>query len=280
MAVFTMARLTFREASRRKIMLAAILLGIAFLIVYGWGFYVIRSEALREVSGSSNRVMLSEMSNFILMAGLYAVNFLTVMMAVLTSVDTISGEIATGTMHTLVSKPVSRWQILFGKWLGYVGLLTLYLILMAGGVFVIVTWISGYTPPNTIQGLFLLWLTAVVLLSVSFLGGTLLSTLANGVLVFGLYGIAFVGGWVEQIGSFFHNQTAINIGILTSLILPTEALWKRAAYEMQSALAGMVGGMTPFSPSSVPSPLMVGYAIVYLAVMLGLAIRKFHQRDL
>jgi len=279
MAVLTMAKLTFREASRRKILLAAVLLGIAFLIVYAYGFYVVRTEAIREMGGREP-LMLSEMSNFILMAGLYAVNFLTVMMAVLTSVDTVSGEISSGTIHTLVSKPVSRWQILLGKWLGYVGLLTLYLTLMAGGVFLIVGWIAGYTPPNTLQGLFLMWLTALVLLSISFLGGTLFSTLANGVMVFGLYGIAFVGGWVEQIGAIFHNQTAVNIGVITSLVMPTEALWKRAAYEMQSAVAGMVGGMTPFSPTSVPSPMMVGYSIVYLVILLGLAVRKFNRRDL
>jgi ABC-type transport system involved in multi-copper enzyme maturation permease subunit len=63
-------------------------------------------------------VQQNEIYNFMVMAGMYAVNFLTVMMAVLTSVDTLSGEIASGTIHTLVSKPVRRWEILFGKWLG------------------------------------------------------------------------------------------------------------------------------------------------------------------
>jgi ABC-type transport system involved in multi-copper enzyme maturation permease subunit len=120
----------------------------------------------------------------------------------------------------------------------------------------------------------------MLLLSVSFLGGASLSTLANGVMVFGLYGIGFVGGWIEQIGSLLNNQAAIQVGIITSLIMPTEALWKRAAYEMQSALSGMVGGMTPFTSSSVPSPAMIVYAVLYLLVVFALAIRKFQKRDL
>ncbi len=279
MAILTMARLTFREASRRKILLAAVVLGVAFLLIYALGFYEIRAEMQRNVRANVT-LILTEMSNFMLMAGLYTVNFLTIMMAVLTSVDTVSGEIASGTIQTLVSKPVSRWEIILGKWVGYVGLLTLYELFMAGGVFLIVAIIGGYAPPHAGTGLVLLWLVALVVLSVSFWGGARFSTLANGVLVFGLFGIAFVGGWVEQIGAFFQNQTARDIGVITSLVMPTEALWRRAAYEMQSAVTGALGGATPFSSFSVPSPLMLVYAVVYLLVILALAIVKFQHRDL
>jgi hypothetical protein len=110
-------------------------------------------------------------------------------------------------------------------------------------------------------------------------GGAVLSTLANGVLVFGLYGIAFVGGWIEQIGSFLQNQTAVNIGILSSLIIPSEALWKRAAYEMQTPLVQALG-ISPFSAVSVPSPIMIVYALIYAGVALFLAVRLFGRRDL
>jgi Cu-processing system permease protein len=279
MTVLTMARLTFKEASRRKVMLAAILLGVAFLLIFWIGFEFIASE-IRNTPRGMNALAMSEGSNMILMAGLYAVNFLTVMMTVLVSVDTLSGEIASGTIHTLVSKPVRRWEIVVGKWLGFAALLTCYEVMMVGGVMLAVYVVTGYTPPNPFSGIVMLWLVAMLLLSVSFLGGASLSTLANGVMVFGLYGIGFVGGWIEQIGSFLNNQAAIQVGIITSLIMPTEALWKRAAYEMQSALSGMVGGMTPFSSSSVPSPAMLVYAVLYLVVVFALAIRKFQTRDL
>jgi ABC-type transport system involved in multi-copper enzyme maturation permease subunit len=270
------ARLTFREAARRRILLAALLLGIVFLIIYGLGYHYVNIEIERE---ETQVLEQNTIRNFLFMAGLYVVNFLTVMMAVLTSVDTLSGEIATGTVHTLVSKPVRRREIVLGKWLGFAGMLTLYLILMAGGVVGLVYAISGYLAPNLVSGLALLWLNAILLLGVSLVGGAMLSTLANGVLVFGLYGIAFVGGWIEQIGSFLQNETAVNIGILSSLIIPSEALWKRAAYEMQSPLIQALG-VSPFSAVSVPSPLMIVYAVIYSGVALLLAIRLFARRDL
>lgn len=138
---------------------------------------------------------------------------------------------------------------------------------------------AGYTAPNALRGLAFMWLTSQVLLCLSLLGGAYLSTLANGVLAFGLFGVAFVGGWVEQFGAFAGNQSAINIGIVSSLILPTEALWKRAAYEMQSPLVAALG-FSPFSSPSVPSVWMVVYAALYALVMLALAVRKFAHRDL
>lgn len=276
MSAFIIARLTFREAARRWILWTALGLGLLFLTVYALGFNELQKDIQRH---TSTALETSEMYNFILMAGLYAVNFLTVVMAVLTSVDTLSGEIASGTIHTLVSKPVRRWEILLGKWAGFVVMLTLYLLVMAGGVMSIVYLLSGYIAPNALRGLGLMGVNVVILLSVSFMGGASLSTLANGVMVFGLYGVAFIGGWIEQFGSFLQNQTAINIGIACSLIIPSEAMWKRAVYEMQSPLVAALG-FSPFSSISVPSPLMIGYAALYIAAALTIAIRQFNRRDL
>ena len=126
MTTFTIANLTFREAARRKILISPILLGLAFLIVYGIGFYYVN----KEIGDTVGRNLLenNEIRNFLFMAGMYAVNFLVVIMAVLTSVATLSGEISTGTIQTLVAKPVQRWEIVVGKWIGFTFMLTLYLL--------------------------------------------------------------------------------------------------------------------------------------------------------
>lgn len=278
MATLIIARLTFREAARRRILLAALILGILFLIIYWLGLHFIRAEELRNpIPSAATR---SEIFNFLMLAGLYVVNFLTVMLTVLTSVDTLSGEISSGTVQTLATKPIRRRDVLLGKWLGFALMLSLYVLMMAGGVALLVNWVGGYNPPNILTGLGLIWLNGMLMLSISLMGGAVLSTLANGVLVFGLFGIAFVGGWIEQFGSLIGNQAAVNIGIFTSLILPSEALWRRAAYEMRSPLVSAIG-FSPFtSGSSVPSMYMVLYAVLFLLVMLGLAVRFFGRRDL
>jgi hypothetical protein len=48
---------------------------------------------------------------------------------------------------------------------------------------------------------------------------------------------------------------------------------------MQSTLVGAIG-FSPFSAGSIPSDLMIGYAILYTMGAIGLAIRLFHRRDL
>jgi Cu-processing system permease protein len=282
MSILTIAALTFREASRRKILLAALVLGLVFLVIYALGFHYITVEMERDLD-QMRLLQVNEMRNFMLMAGVYVINFLAAIMTVLTSVDTLSGEIATGTIHTLLSKPIRRHEIVIGKWLGFAGMITLYLLLMCGGVVGFIYLRSGYSAPHPLRAFALIWLTDLLLLSVSLLGGASLSTLANGVLVFGLYGIAFIGGWIEQIGNFMRDisasQIAINIGIITSLILPSEALWRRAAHELQSPLVSALG-VSPFSSGSYPSLMMIGYAAFYTTAALYLAVRKFQQRDL
>jgi ABC-type transport system involved in multi-copper enzyme maturation permease subunit len=277
--ILTISKLTFREAARKKILWAALLLGILDLLVYGLGLYFINLDIQRSMGRGIEQLAVSQIYNFFLMTGLYAVNFLTIAMAVLTSVDSIAGEISSGTIQTLVTKPAHRWQVLMGKWIGFAIMMTLYLTLMAGGTLAIVHFITDYSAPNTLQGIFLIWLNAILFLSISFFGGSFLSTLANGVLAFGLFGVGFIGGWIEQIGSFLNNRTAVQIGIISSLIFPSEALWKRAAYLMQSPLVAAMG-VSPFTSNSAPSPIMVLYAFIYILVILGFAIRIFSRRDL
>jgi len=271
------ARLTLREAARRRILLAAVALGLVFLATYGLGVHFIRRDMAQQ---HLQRVVSVPMYSFLANSGLYVVNFLTLTLTVLTSVDTVAGEIDSGTVHVVATKPIQRRDILLGKWLGFVTMITVYLLLMAGGVIGLTRVVLDYGVRHPVLGVALVWLNQVLILNVTLLGGTRLSALANGVLAFAAYGVAFIGGWIEQIGAFLGNETTVVIGILSSLLMPTEALWRRASFEMQSALAE-VAPPTPFtSVLSVPSPAMIVYALVYAAAALAVAVVSFERRDL
>ena len=179
-------------------------------------------------------------------------------------------------------RPVSsvrRSDVVFGKWLGFAGLLALYALLMSGGVVLIVFLQSDYLPRNLLTGLSLIYLESLLVMTISLAGSSAMPALATGGMVFGLYGLAFLGGWIEQIGTLMNNPTAVQIGIVTSLMVPTEALWRRAAYEMQTPLASALG-MSPFGAFSVPSLLMVLYAILYLVIVFAIAVSTFNHRDI
>ena len=119
----------------------------------------------------------------------------------------------------------------------------------------------------------------MIVFSLTTLGGTYLSTLANGVLVFMLYGMAFAGSWVEQIGAALESETAILVGIIASLIMPTEAIWRLASDLMQPVLIRKTE-MSLIVLYSKPSPAMMVYACIYIVVLVALALRQFNKRDL
>ncbi len=282
MATLIFARLTFVEAIRRRILLAAFVLGVAFLVLYGAGFFFMQEQGRSGNTGIVNEIMRKQFNTFLVMAGLYAVNFLGAIMGAILSADTLAGEIASGTVQALAAKPVRRVEIVLGKWLGFAGLLGLYLLLMAGGVVAIGYGLAGFYLPNLASGIGLIYFDALLVMTVTLTCSSRLSTLATGGVVFGLYGIGFIGGWVEQFGAFLQNQTAVNVGIISSLLIPSEALWRRAAFEMTPPLGQALGFASggPFITTSVPSPLMVVYAGLYMVVVVALTVRQFSRRDL
>lgn len=272
----TIAHLTLHEAARRRVLLAAIAGGAAFLLLFAVGFHFIDRDLTKNaVSLVERRFALSLFT----LAGLFAVNFLGVMTAVLLPIDTLSGEIASGVMQTLASKPIRRSEIVAGKWAAHLALLTLYVGAMAGGVLVVARVSGHFTPPHVAAGLPLMALGCAVLLTLTILGGTRLATMTNGIVVLGLYGFAFIGNWVEQIGAMAGNGTARSIGTIVSLIVPADSMWQLAASKMQPPLMRELH-LSPFSPVSVPSPAMVAWTGGYVLVTLLAALLLFRRRAL
>lgn len=272
----TIARLTWLEARRRKIALAAVVCGLVFLAVFATAaFFAHRSVAQGVVDLVGQRIMYQ----MLLQAGLYVVNFLVIACAVLLSVDTLSGEMSSGVIQTLASKPIDRAAIVLGKWLTYWWMTGAYLLLMAGGVMLSVWLAAGIVPPHLPSALLLMWLGATAMLAVTILGGTRLTTIANGIVAFALFGLAFIGGWVEQIATVLRNDAVRYVGTTISLVSPADAMYRRAAHELQPS--GAVGiQLTPFAPLSVPSGAMIVWAVAFVVVTLLLAIRTFRHRPL
>jgi ABC-2 type transport system permease protein len=276
MSTWIMAGITFREAARKKILWTALMAGLGFLVVFGIGLHF----QIADFSPATAPFVRYEVLSGMLMIGLYTVDLLAVVMTILTSVDTIAGEISSGTIHAIATKPMPRWQILLGKWMGFVGMLAVYIALMFGGTIAVAFEISGLSPQHPVQGGLLILLECLIALSITFMFGTRFSTLTNGVIALGLQGLAFMGGWLEQLSGFTEGSRLSMVGIVASLVMPTEAVWRRAAFEMESPLAGSLPQFAIFSDVSLPSPAMIDYAAIYLLVVLGIAVYHFHRRDL
>src|SRR5262245_21670399 len=274
--ILTIAYLTLFEARRKRIVAAALLCGAAFLTVFAIGMLAVFNDlGRRQVTFIERQTTIYILT----VAGLYAVNFLTVLFAVLLPVDAISGEIDSGVMQTIASKPIRRSDVVLGKWLGHGLVVAIYLLILCAGVLLTGRLIAGHVQQNAISVFGLMLLEMTILMTVSVAGGTRLSTVTNGIAALGFYGVAFIGGWVEQIGGLAGIPSARTVGVAVSLISPADTLWRLSAYLLQPPVLRDIGA-GPFTVASVPSPLMVWWAAGFGVVMLWVAVRSFATRQL
>jgi ABC-2 type transport system permease protein len=274
--VITVAHLTLVEAGRRRIVLAGAVCALTFLVV----FSVAVVFANREMAADPSVSFIERQGTLtaIMLVGFMAANFLSVMFAILLPVDTLSGEIDSGVMQTLASKPLDRAEIVLGKWLGHLLLALGYLLLVAAGILVAMRSVAGFFPANVARALPLLMLEIALSLTISVAGGARLSTVTNGITALGFYGVAFIAGFVEQIGSFAGVTSVKTLGIIVSLISPADSMWRLAAYYLEPDILRATGALA--LGASVPTHLMVWWAAGFTVVTLLYAIRAFRRRPL
>jgi ABC-type transport system involved in multi-copper enzyme maturation permease subunit len=279
----TIARFTIHEAISRRLILAASLLSLLFVGVYALGFSFVFTNAPPFARGNPSSNETATAGSVLTVLGLYAVHFLSSFVALFLTVGAISSEIDSGTLHAVLARPIRRADVVLGRWLAYSGLISLYVAAMGGAILGLAWLISGYEAFDTVRVLGLMALGAILLLTISLLGSTIFSTLANGVIAFTLFGLAWLGGIIEFTGGVVQNPSMVNLGIVISLLVPSDAVWKAASFYAQSPLFLAIGGtrgQVPFIGSAPPPTAMILWAGAYLLVFLLLAVRTFSRRDL
>ena len=279
MKVLLLARITLREAVRKKMILAVLLLSAIFASMYAFGYYKFHESFLsRPLTRGTGALGYEAAAGIMVIMGFYVVNFLAGVMAIFGAVGSISAEIETSTFHAVLPKPLHRWEVVLGKWLGFAVMLTLYVLLMTSLVLLSAWSIGRYVPPNAAPAMALIVLVSLILLSLTIFGSTILSTITNGIVVFMLYGIGLTGGLVEQVGTFLNNEVLKTMAIIASLAVPSDVVYKKAADIMWPPSAPTIP--TPFTPAVPPSGAMITYAVVYMLVAIGGAVLVFRRRDL
>ncbi|WP_243137531.1 ABC transporter permease [Heliorestis convoluta] len=283
-----MARLTFVEGSRKKIFLLTLLLSLLFLLLYGLALEFASREMLRLQAGPQQVMIQQIIGQQLLGSGLYFASFILALLALLASVGSIASEVENGLLHSIVSKPIRRWEIVLGKFLGFATMLVAYALLLYLAVLAInraynpiALTLAG--PENVFLGALLFAWQPVVLLSIALLFSTLLRTITAGIVAVLFYSLGSIGGFLEQIGSMVARTDLVNIGIVISLFMPNDAIFRKlmavvTTPDGNNPMQALAVG--PFGISLPPSDMMVGYTLFYVFAILGLAIYFFQRRDL
>ncbi len=111
--IFALAKLSFKEALRRRVLWAF----AAFLLIILFGSWFIPSKHENQVRNYVDTVAT-------------AMTLLLLVVAAILSAFSIPADIKQQTIHTIVTKPVERFEIVLGRFLGFTALMTLVLLFM------------------------------------------------------------------------------------------------------------------------------------------------------
>lgn len=285
MTILTIARLTLKEASRRRLLLTVAILTAVMVVFTGWGF-----SRLMTVTCDGQPCPPTEIKTataFLLILVAYMFNVILAMGSVFIAAPSIAGEIETGLMLAILPRPIRRAEIVLGKWLGLSILIVAYTVITGVLEFLAIKLVTDYSPPHPIEALAYLAGEGILLLTLALLISTRLAPMAGGVIAVVVFGMAWIAGIAESIGIAFQNTVLVNAGVVMSLLLPTDALWRGTIYYLEpiaflavGSQAGRAMSGNPFFVSGPPPIAYIAWAGGWIIVVLGLAVLSFNKRDL
>ncbi|MGX7824732.1 ABC transporter permease subunit [Actinokineospora sp. 24-640] len=281
MTVLTIAALTLREASRRRVLWALALLTVALLILSGWGFSRVAAESgLATLTSGQARLVASQLLNLVM----FGMSLIAALGTAFLAGPTLAGETESGIALSTLARPVRRSVVLLGKWLGLVAFGTGFIVLAGLAQCLVVLWTVDYWPPQPAAALALLAGQTIVLLTLGLLLSTVVSPMASGVVAVGLFGATWVAGVVGGIGEALGNEGVARVGTVSRMLLPTDGLWRGAMHAFQdpTALAelGVALDGFPFLSTAPLTATYLAWAAVWVAMVWGLAAASFLRKDL
>lgn len=284
-SILKISGFTLQEAFAKKLILALLLLTVVFLGLYFYGANALHNNLMEraEELGRERLRRSDEIYSSLTIMGLYIVNFLGSLVGIMLGVSTLSGEVESGLLMTILIKPIRRAQLVLGKWLGLSVVSLVYLTLLSLGVIYGTQMITGYIPENYWTTVLLMNLGTWILLTSTVLCSAIFPVLTSGVVMFMVYALSWTGGLVGNLGKLTDTPLMVTIGNYAHYIFPSDAMWRFASYYLQTPTMRMFREDRGGNPLIGNDPIQSGdlvWGFVYLALMLGLAVAVFQKRDL
>lgn len=282
-------KITYREMISKRIFTITLIMSLAFLLLFGLatGYAV---KEIRETVGNSTESLLQKnfFSTQLLGMGLYFGSVITALLAILSSVGSVSSEIESHQIDTWLARALPRSRYMLGKFFGLASMLAMYALLMFFGLLAINQWVGGgglavqAGADQILKAAGFFVLMPMLLVCVAMFLSSMTTTVTGGIILIILYGISFVGGFIEQLGAAFSNSSLTNIGIISSLVFPADSLFRQVTISLfetaDDPLSFASQGI--FGTTSPPSGVMIIYAVLYGIIALWMSIRVFQKRDL
>ena len=277
-ALLVIAGLTVREAVRRRLLSTFVAITVTVVGLSAWGFE--RLSHTQSITSGEQHVAVPQA----LVLFMFMFSFVVALSASAIASPSVSSEIETGVLVTVVTRPLRRAEVLLGKWLGLAALLALYAVLVCTLEFVVVDQVSGFVPPDPVAVTLYLFAEGALLLTLALALSTRLSVIAAGVVGVAIFGAGWLAGVVGSLGRSFNIGALRTIGDVGRFLIPTDGLWRAAIYYLEpSGLLRARLGQSPGDPFLVQSApawsYLVWVAVWFLAV-LALGLVSFQRREM
>lgn len=275
----TIAALTIREAVRRRLLLAFIAITAVIVGLSAWGFDRL-SHTHSLTSGETNLAVPQALILFMFMF-----SFVLALSASAIASPSISSEVETGVLMTIVTRPIRRTEVLLGKWLGLATLLAGYAAGVCALEFGVVDWASGFIPPNPVLVSVYLFAEAALLLTLALCLSTRMPMIAAGVIGVAIFGAGWLAGVVGTLGTALNVAALRTVGQIGRFLLPTDGLWHAAIYYLQppSLIAQHLAESSqrgPFYAQGAPSWAYLLWVTCWFLIVLIAAVASFERREL
>lgn len=274
-----------RETVRRRVIVVVVVLTLAFLALYAYG----ASQAFDEVSGIGLPGGLDldkqvATGSTLLGLGMFVTLFLGMVLAVFVTLNAVRGDAERGLLQPLVVRPVGRSTLLAARFVAGASLCVVYVAVVYGAELGLTAAVGGgYLPDHPATSGLSLAAAVVVVVALALLGTTLLSSTANGIAIFMVFGAGLASGLIGQIGSALHSHALDRISSIASWVLPFEAIYQDGLHALTSEVGGLTGVVVqlgPFGGAHAAGPLLYPYVVAYLLAVAVAADRIFRRADL
>jgi Cu-processing system permease protein len=281
-AILTIASYGLREAVRRKVFAVVCLLTVAFLFLYWLGNRYTFNHISRVFPPAG--IDAEEFAGaFLFGMAMFGALFLGVVLAVFLTLGVVRGDAERGLLQPLVVRPIGRSTLLVARFLGAAAVCVPYVLAVYFAAMVL-TGLEGTWWPDRIVTPGLELAGGVMLVAaLSLLGSVFLTSTANGIAVFMIFGAGLVAGLLGNIGHVLNSDGLIHAAKIAAWTVPFEALYQdalRTITEETSGLTGFLLRLGPFGGAEQGGTALRLWALGYLLVVGALALAGFARRDL
>ncbi len=282
--VLIIAGFALRESLRKRVFVVVALLTVAFLALYALGVWQI-SQEIDEIGGVDGVEGDVVAGATLLGLAMFAILFLGAILAVFLTLGAVRGDAERGLLQPLIVRPLTRGMFLLGRYVAAAAVCAAYVIVVFLAAVVITRVFIDWWPDRLLIPALELGAGVAVIAAIALGGSVVLSSTANGIAVFMLFGAGLVAGLLGQIAEpeALNSETLENVSRVASWVLPFEALYQSALSAVTADTVGFTRfaiNLGPFGGATSFGPLLGPFVVAYVAAIGSAALWAFKRRDL